>query len=201
MRESRCMSLLPRTTLHSDSEQFSLLISNRQFIHTLFWQLSVVSTAANESILALLSKQTESLYPPCDMRCLDCFPRQWLGLAIFSSACLNLAADQSPKLKNLSITLIHITAKITHSMAQQLYSRLQKKSPSRKKWDTAFHYYQGDFEWIFRQFFCIRLLLYLSTTVRKIKNPFFYIPYIHCNFFPRWKKTNYFFVRNSPVTV
>jgi hypothetical protein len=35
--------------------------------------------------------------------------------------------------------------------------------------------------------FCINILLYLSTTIRKIKNPFFY-PYIHCNFFARCKK-------------
>ncbi len=46
-------------------------------------RLGVVSTVANESILAPLLKQTESSFPPSDMRRLDCFPCQWLGLAIF----------------------------------------------------------------------------------------------------------------------
>ncbi len=81
------------------------------------------------------------------------------------------------------------------------YSRSQKKSANRQKWDTAFLYYQGDIEWIFRRFFCIKLLLYLSATVRIIKNPYFFIPNIHCNCFARCKKTNYFFIRNSPFTV
>jgi hypothetical protein len=53
----------------------------------------------------------------------------------------------------------------------------------------------------FSPIFCIKLLLYLSATVRKIKNPNFFIPNIHCIFFARCKITNYFFVRNSPFTV
>jgi hypothetical protein len=39
----------------------------------------------------------------------DCFSCQWLGLAVLHLACLDLAVDQSPKLKNLKVTLIHIT--------------------------------------------------------------------------------------------
>ncbi len=64
-------------------------------------RLGIVSTATNESILAPLSKQTESSYSPCDLRYLGCFPRWWLGLTTFSLACPDLAADQSPKLKHL----------------------------------------------------------------------------------------------------
>jgi hypothetical protein len=36
--------------------------------------------------------------------------------------CPDLAADQSPKLKNLHITQIHITAKTIYNTAQQLYT-------------------------------------------------------------------------------
>jgi hypothetical protein len=56
---------------------------------------------ANESILAPVSKQTESSYSPCDLRLSNCFPLRWLALAIFSLASPDLAADHSPKLKHL----------------------------------------------------------------------------------------------------
>jgi hypothetical protein len=45
-----------------------------------------------------------------------------------------------------------------------LNSMSQKKAPSSKKWETAFPYVKGDFE----SSFCIKLLIYLSTTVGKI---------------------------------
>ncbi len=55
--------------------KLSLLISNRQFIRT--WaKRGVVSTAANESILPPLSKQTELFYPPCVMKHFGLLPRQ-----------------------------------------------------------------------------------------------------------------------------
>ncbi len=75
-----------------------------------------------------------------------------------------------------------------------------KKSTSRKKWDTAFFITRGVLNEFFADFFCMKLLLYLSTTVRKIKNPIFWF-LIHTVIFARCKKTNYFFVRNSPFTV
>ncbi len=59
-------------------------------------RLGFVSTAANESILAPFSKQTESFRSQCDMRLLDCFPCRWLGLAIFSLACQILLLIKGP---------------------------------------------------------------------------------------------------------
>ncbi len=50
------------------------------------------STIANESILAPFSKQTESFHAPRGIGLLTA-SHQWLGLAIFSLACPDLAAD------------------------------------------------------------------------------------------------------------
>ncbi len=73
---------------------------------------------------------------------------------------------------------IYMCAHVCH-VALLCYSRLQKKAPVGKSETLLFIITRGDFEWIFHQFFCIKLLLYLSTTVRKIKNLFFlFIIYI-----------------------
>jgi hypothetical protein len=55
-------------------------------------KISVVSTATNESILAPLSKQTESFRSPHEIGCPMTSHRR-PGLAILSLACLDLAAD------------------------------------------------------------------------------------------------------------
>ncbi len=69
---------------------------HRQFYTHILERLGIVSTAVNESILAPLSKPTGFSYSPRDSGPLDCFPHWWLGLAILSLACPDLAADQSP---------------------------------------------------------------------------------------------------------
>jgi hypothetical protein len=56
-------------------------------------QLSVVSTTANESILASLSKQTESFHSPRGIG-RPTTSHRWLGLAILSLACPDLAAHR-----------------------------------------------------------------------------------------------------------
>jgi hypothetical protein len=53
-----------------------------QKTHTYVLEYSgIVSTAVNESILAPLSKQTESFYSPYDLRTLELLPTPmaWLG--------------------------------------------------------------------------------------------------------------------------
>jgi hypothetical protein len=55
-------------------------------------KISVVSTAANESILAPLSKQMESFRSPHEIG-RPMTSHQRLGLAILSLACLDLASD------------------------------------------------------------------------------------------------------------
>jgi hypothetical protein len=55
-------------------------------------QLSVVSTTANESILASFSKQTKSSHSPCEIGH-PTTSHQWLGLAILGLVCPDLAAD------------------------------------------------------------------------------------------------------------
>ncbi len=67
--------------------------SHNHSVTIILERMGIVSTAANESILAPLSKQTESFYSPHDRRCLDYFLYWWLGLAISSLACPDLAAD------------------------------------------------------------------------------------------------------------
>jgi hypothetical protein len=60
-------------------------------------QLSVVSTTANESILAPFSKQTESSHSPREIG-RPTTSHWWLGLAILGFACPDLAADRCPNL-------------------------------------------------------------------------------------------------------
>jgi hypothetical protein len=61
-----------------------------------------------------------------------------------------------------------------------VYTVGRKKSARMKK------LLPGGFLMNFSPIFCIKLLLYLSATVRKIKS-LFLIPNIHCNFFARCK--------------
>ncbi len=72
----------------------------------------VGSTAANESILAPFSKQTESLHSPLGIERLAAF--HWsLSLAVFSMAYPDPAADCRPNSNNYkSHRYLHITAKI-----------------------------------------------------------------------------------------
>jgi hypothetical protein len=56
-------------------------------------QLSVVSNAVNESILAPLSKQPESFRSAREIGC-PTTSRQWLSLAILSLACPDIADDR-----------------------------------------------------------------------------------------------------------
>ncbi len=90
---------------HTYSWLLWALLINTRFVssHTLLLlyiieQLSVGSTAANDSILAPFSKQTESFHSPCGIGCLRA-SHQWLGLAISSLACPDLAADHRPNSK------------------------------------------------------------------------------------------------------
>jgi hypothetical protein len=89
---------------------------------------------------------------------------------------------------------------ITVTEVEELTIGHRKKAQVGKSQTLLFLITMGDFEWIFHQFFCIKLLLYLSTTVRKIENPF-YIRNITVIFLLGVKKRIIFFVGKSPLTV
>jgi hypothetical protein len=106
--------------------QWSFSCQIVQTVHVyILEQLGFVSTAAkkNESILAHLSKQTESSCSPHDLGRLNCFPHWWLGLAIFSLTAQILLLIKVPDLNSYKSHRYNITAKTTQSTAQQLYTR------------------------------------------------------------------------------
>ncbi len=94
------MGSVTHTHTHDCYERY--LSTQGLFLHTHYFyiieQLSVGSTVANDSILAPFSKQTESFHSPCGIGCLRA-SHQWLGLAISSLACPDLAADHHPNSK------------------------------------------------------------------------------------------------------
>ncbi len=52
---------------------------------------------------------------------LNCFQRQWIGLAIFSLACPTLAVDHSPRFKHWWITYCRYTLQLKQHKAQHSY--------------------------------------------------------------------------------
>jgi hypothetical protein len=118
----------------------------------------------------------------------------WLFLSL---ACPDLAAEHRPNSKTYeSHRYTSWLKQYKAGTVFQLQYVAEKKAPVEKSETLDFLIPRGILNYLFADFFCIKLLLYLLYTVRKIKNPIFYLysTIVQHNYFARFKKTKYFFL-------